>query len=90
MFNVYQKTINKQILFSGVGLHSGKTSQVKLIPGIENQGIIFKRIDLEKNNIIKACYKNVSSATLCTTLENEFKVKVSTVEHLLASFYTPL
>ena len=87
MFTAYQKTINKQILFSGIGLHSGKTSLVKLIPGEENQGIIFKRIDLEKNNIIKACYKNVSSSTLCTTLENDFKVKVSTVEHLLAAFY---
>ena len=48
MFTAYQKTINQQILFSGIGLHSGKTSLVKLIPGEENQGIIFKRIDLEK------------------------------------------
>ena len=52
-----------------------------------NQGIIFKRTDLDKNNIINANYKNVSSAKLCTTLENKFGVKVSTVEHLLAAFY---
>ena len=58
-----------------------------LLPANEDVGIVFKRIDLKKNNIIKANYKNVSSATLCTTLENEFKNKVSTVEHLLAALY---
>ena len=40
-----------------------------------------------KNNLIKANYKNVTSAKLCTTLENEHGVKVSTVEHLLAALY---
>ena len=39
------------------------------------------------NNLVYANYKNVSSAKLCTTLENEHGVKVSTVEHLLAAFY---
>ena len=56
----------------------------KIYPAKENQGIIFKRTDL-KNNLIEANYKNVSSAKLCTTLENDFGVKVSTVEHLLAA-----
>ena len=37
--------------------------------------------------MIKANYQNVSSAVLCTTLENSFGVKVSTVEHLLAALY---
>ena len=48
---------------------------------------MFKRIDLKKNNLIKANFENVSSAKLCTTLENNYGVKVSTVEHLLAAFY---
>ena len=39
------------------------------------------------NNLIKANYENVSSARLCTTLENANGVKVSTVEHLLAALY---
>ena len=34
-----------------------------------------------------ADYKSVSSARLCTTLENKFGTKVSTVEHLLAALY---
>ena len=52
-----------------------------------NQGIIFKRIDLPNNNLIKASYLNVTSVKLCTTLENNHGAKVSTVEHLLAALY---
>ena len=58
-----------------------------IYPGTEDQGIIFKRIDLQKDNVILADYKSVSSARLCTTLENKFGTKVSTVEHLLAALY---
>ena len=65
----------------------GKNSTIKILPGKEDEGIVFKRIDLNENNLIKANYNNVSSARLCTTLENEYGVKVSTVEHLLAAFY---
>ena len=87
MNEIYQQTIGDQLNFSGKGLHTGKISNIKILPGAENQGIIFKRIDLEKNNLIKASFSNVTSAKLCTTLENEFGVQVSTVEHLLASLY---
>ena len=87
MFNLLQQTNNKPLIFEGVALHSGKRVKMTLMPAEEDVGIIFKRVDLNKNNIIKANYKNVSSATLCSTLENEFKNKVSTVEHLLAALY---
>ena len=87
MNKVNQQTIEKSITFQGIGLHSGKISKVKILPGATNLGIIFKRVDLEKNNIVEAKYNNVSSAKLCTTLENNFGTKVSTVEHLLAAFY---
>jgi UDP-3-O-[3-hydroxymyristoyl] N-acetylglucosamine deacetylase len=84
---MYQKTLSKQINFKGVGLHSGKVSKIKLCAAEEDHGIIFKRVDLNKNNLIKASFTNVSSARLCTTLENNSGVKVSTVEHLLAALY---
>jgi len=87
MQQIYQKTINKQISFNGVGLHSGKNSKITILPEKADYGIIFKRIDLKENNFIKANYTNVSSAKLCTTLENANGVKVSTVEHLLAALY---
>jgi len=87
MNDIYQKTLSKNLIFRGIGLHSGKKSEIKLLPAGENQGIIFKRVDLKINNLIKANYTNVSSARLCTTLENAHGAKVSTVEHLLAALY---
>ena len=87
MLKIYQQTLSKPIIFKGIGLHSGKNSTIRILPGEVDQGIIFKRIDLKENNIIHANFKNVSSAKLCTTLENEYGVQVSTVEHLIAAFY---
>ena len=87
MLSLFQKTISKKIEFSGVGLHSGLKSVIKIIPADENYGIVFKRTDLEQNNIINANFENVSSAKLCTTIQNSFNVSISTVEHLLAAFY---
>ena len=87
MFDIYQKTLSTNVKFKGIGLHSGKCSKINIFPADVDQGIVFKRVDLNKNNIVKADYSNVSSARLCTTLENKYSVKVSTVEHLLAAFY---
>ncbi len=87
MQEIYQQTINKTVSFEGVGLHSGKISKVRVIPAEDGKGIVFKRTDLKEKNIIEANYKNVSSAKLCTTLENSSGARVSTVEHLLAALY---
>ena len=87
MLSLFQKTISKKIEFSGVGLHSGLKSVIKIIPADENYGIVFKRTELEQNKIINANFENVSSAKLCTTIQNSFNVSISTVEHLLAAFY---
>ena len=83
----FQKTLLNSVSFIGIGLHSGKKSTIKLLPAKEDEGITFKRVDLKKNNLIKANFSNVTSTRLCTTLENVHGVKVSTVEHLLAAFY---
>ena len=87
MLETYQKTLSNNVRFQGIGLHSGKETTINILPAAEDHGVVFKRTDLEKNNIIKANFENVSSAKLCTTLENNYGVKVSTVEHLLAAFY---
>ncbi len=87
MLKTFQHTILKPVRFTGIGLHSGNKVRMNVLPGMEDQGILFKRIDLKKNNLIKADFQNVSSAKLCTTLKNESGIKVSTVEHLLAALY---
>ena len=87
MLNLFQKTISEPVEFKGIGLHSGLKSLIKILPAKENFGIIFKRTDLKEKNIIKASFENVSSAKLCTTIQNDSNVSLSTVEHLLAALY---
>ena len=83
-----QKTLKEPIEFEGVGLHSGIKVNLCLKPAEANSGIKFKRIDVgSTKNIIKASYKNVSSAILCTKIQNSYGVSVSTIEHLMAAFY---
>ncbi len=87
MWERNQKTLKKEVSFSGIGLHSGTNADVTLTPANSNSGIIFKRSDLEKNNEIVANFKNVSSAKLCTKIKNDSGASVSTIEHLMAAFY---
>ncbi len=82
-----QKTLKSKISFEGVGLHNGKNSFVNILPSEPNTGIIIKRTDLRKNNIIAPSIFNVSDANFCTTVSNEYGVKVSTIEHLMAAFF---
>ena len=87
MLKANQTTVSEPIKFKGVGLHLGKNTELTILPAKSNEGIVFKRIDLKNNNYIKASFLNVTSTKLCTTLENEYGTKVSTVEHLLAAMY---
>ncbi|MDB9773622.1 UDP-3-O-acyl-N-acetylglucosamine deacetylase [Candidatus Pelagibacter sp. Uisw_106] len=82
-----QKTINRDITFKGVGLHSGANVTMTVKPAKPNSGILFKRIDLKKNNIIVPNIFNVSSAVFCTTIANESGVSISTIEHLMGALY---
>jgi len=82
-----QKTINKDLMFKGIGLHSGIAVTMTVKPAAPNSGIIFKRIDLKGNNIIIPNIFNVSSAIFCTTISNETGASVSTVEHLMGALY---
>ena len=82
-----QKTINQNLTFKGVGLHSGLVATMTIKPAEPNSGIIFKRIDLAENNIIIPNVFNVSSAAFCTTVSNDQGIKVSTIEHLMGALY---
>ena len=82
-----QKTINSPIKFSGIGLHSGKISNISLKPSEPNSGIIFKRTDLKLNNLVFPNFSNVNNTVLNTTISNEYGVKVSTIEHLMGALF---
>ena len=82
-----QKTINRDIIFKGVGLHSGANVTMTVKPAKPNSGILFKRVDLKENNIVVPNIFNVSSAVFCTTIANESGVSISTIEHLMGALY---
>ena len=86
-FKQKQKTIKNEISFTGVGLHSGKKSQVIIKPSEVNSGVNFLRTDVNdvnRNAMIAALWHNVSSTTLSTTISNG-DVSVSTIEHLMSA-----
>ena len=82
-----QKTLKNNVDFSGVALHSGKNVNISIKPAKPNFGIVFKRIDLDKNNLVYPSFMNVSNTSLNTTVENEFGAKVSTIEHLMGALF---
>lgn len=81
-----QHTLKKAISFSGKGLHTGVHSEVTIHPAAENQGIKFRRIDLDGNPTINADTSKVASTNRSTTLK-QGAAEVTTVEHLLSALY---
>lgn len=79
-----QRTPNKLIQATGVGLHSGEKVLLTLHPAPVNTGIVFRRTDLDPVVEVKASYENVCDTMLCTSLQHN-GVKVATVEHLMSA-----
>jgi UDP-3-O-[3-hydroxymyristoyl] N-acetylglucosamine deacetylase len=82
-----QKTIKNDVSFGGIALHSGLDVNICIKPAEPNHGIVFKRIDLKVNNLVYPNFMNVTNTSLNTTIENEFGVKVSTIEHLMGALF---
>ena len=82
-----QKTIKQKIKISGIGLHTGQRVNLFIKPAKPNHGIVFKRIDINSNNLVYPSFLNVTSTALNTTVENEFGIKVSTIEHLMGALF---
>lgn len=82
---IKQKTIMREISATGVGLHSGKKVNLRLVPAPVNTGIVFVRNDLTPAVSIGSSPFMVHDTQLCTALVNGDGVKVATIEHLCAS-----
>jgi UDP-3-O-[3-hydroxymyristoyl] N-acetylglucosamine deacetylase len=82
-----QKTIKNKVSFNGVALHSGLDVNICIKPAEPNFGIVFKRVDFKENNLVYPNFMNVTNTSLNTTIENEFGVKVSTIEHLMGALF---
>ena len=88
MFSSYQRTLKNKVSCFGVGLHTGATVSMCLLPAEEDTGIMFRRVDvIGKKCEIAADYRYVSGTMLGTTLSNEEGVSVATIEHLMAALW---
>ncbi|MEC7653543.1 MAG: bifunctional UDP-3-O-[3-hydroxymyristoyl] N-acetylglucosamine deacetylase/3-hydroxyacyl-ACP dehydratase [Bacteroidota bacterium] len=84
--SLIQHTLNSEIEFSGVGLHTGCKCTMKVFPAEDNHGYKFQRRDLDGEPIIDATTNNVSSTLRSTSLSKD-GVEVHTTEHILAALY---
>ena len=80
----YQRTLNDKVMFSGIGLHTGATTNMTVYPAKENSGILFKRIDIDKNFIINASVDNILETNRGTAIGVGDSV-IYTVEHFLSA-----
>ena len=92
--NELQHTVSNILYFKGIGLHTGKESQIIIKPAKADSGITFVRKDINPNVIIKAKADNVCSTMLRTSigLKKDGDAKeaagcISTVEHLMSALW---
>ena len=81
----FQHTLAAPIEFSGLGLHTGESVRVRVVPAPPDTGLVFRRVDLDDFEI-EAVVRNVARVAYATTLMKQ-GVLISTVEHLLSSLY---
>lgn len=81
----HQRTLRDTIRLDGIGLHTGYSVQLMLVPAPPDSGIRFRRTDL-RNFEIEAIRTHVAKVSYATTLMKK-GVMISTVEHLLSTLY---
>jgi UDP-3-O-[3-hydroxymyristoyl] N-acetylglucosamine deacetylase len=81
----YQTTIAQEVIYTGIGLHSGLDVTITLKPAPVDAGIVFIRADLPGRPAVRASAMQVTDTLRATTLEAG-NAKVFTIEHLMAAF----
>ncbi len=82
-----QTTINGEISFSGMGLHTGQQCHVVLSPASAHTGIVLRNLDRPDQPTFRADVEHVLSTNLCTALGGSAGNEIMTVEHLLAALF---
>ena len=81
---ILQRTLKNSTKISGIGLHSGSRTTLKMRPASANTGVVFHRTDGERIVDIKACAKNVVDTRMATVIGCDGTC-VSTIEHFMAA-----
>lgn len=81
---LYQRTIKNPAVYTGCGLHTGKSCTVTLSPLGPGRGIYIQRADVPGHQPFKVTPESVGNTVRCTCLNDEYGNEVKTVEHVLA------
>ena len=81
---IYERTIRTPVECSGIGLHSGASAHLRILPAPAGTGIVFRRTDLDDFEVA-AVSRNVAKVSYATSLMKQ-GVLISTTEHLLSAF----
>ena len=82
-----QHTLAASVECGGVGLHSGASVRLKLVPAPADTGVVFVRTDVaDRDNRIAVTPRAVVETRLHTEIANAAGVRVLTIEHLMAAF----
>ena len=84
MGSLKQNTISAEFKMSGVGIHSGETSEITVKP-TDSGGVRFKRMDIKGHPEIPAKLDLVTGTDRGTNL-GLGDVKIMTVEHIMSAF----
>jgi UDP-3-O-acyl N-acetylglucosamine deacetylase len=80
----FQRTIAREVLCAGVGLHTGETAWVRFLPAPVDTGVVFVRTDLEGHPRIPAVAANRVNEPRRTAIQFG-AAEVHTVEHLVSA-----
>lgn len=81
-----QRTLKKQVSYSGVGIHTGKEVTLHFCPAPPDSGILFQRLDLPQHPPLAAHVAHVADTSRSTTLAKGL-YSIQTVEHVLAAVH---
>lgn len=81
-----QHTVSRPIELTGVGVHSGAETVLRILPAEIGSGLTFRRVDVaDRDNVIPARWDAVVDTRMCTVVANKAGVSVGTIEHLMAA-----
>jgi UDP-3-O-[3-hydroxymyristoyl] N-acetylglucosamine deacetylase len=81
----FQRTLSQTVVIEGIGLHSGQKATAHFVPAPASYGIHLVRKDLPGEPHFKLTPEQVMTTDMATTLGQNQKTSVSTVEHALSA-----
>ena len=81
---IKQRTIQKSVQTSGVGLHNGEKVTMTLKPAEVDKGIVFRRVDQKKIYEVKVSPEAIKDTKMCSAIGQDTS-RVATGEHLMSA-----